>query len=754
MQQIVSIVIAKNRPWHAALIGAGGIGKSSISKAILNDRSVAQQFEVRIFVTYDGIDASAVTYQLFLERISTALALTNPDAPAALRFLGSKKALLVIDNAETFKYSGDADMGRILQAFDDIGAQDTTRIVFTSRSTDIIPQNLRCERITVSGLSLEASCKAFTAVYRLEPLTSSVVDILKSLDCHPLSINLLAHAAAMNEWRISDICDAWSTRWVKVLDYEDSKYRSLRVTIEISIASFQDSKLVLKILRAIAFLPQGIYLDDLPSLFPSVPDISQYVAAVQRSSLIYRSGDRVTMLAPIRMYISDEYNHTLSFKDKPLSTIRGHYHKNLSQEAYDFVEREHGNIDRLMHFDMTSPDYRAKRKIHLCVLDKADDFLFCTSVQLTSLWPLLVHETQENSFSRPNSLARLISLCLIRICWIDYNRNDDDEALGKLKVVEAYCREHSLVCNERLVRCLRLKSYIFRDRGNLKLATKALEEGSSIARDLQDLLDEASLNQSLAGVLLLQGKVTEATSLYLSAQQSFKANNEYRHLITLLIFRSDTSISQNDFTNARLFLDKAMELDQLHDGGRLRLNILYWKASCEGWAGDVAAALRILQEATEVEVSSDKPHFKEYLGAIRGRAYYEAKMGQFDDAGNSIACAIELTREDGRDLNNDFISALIANFSGESGKAISMIQTILDQYSGNDRHITAIYHRTLAEILIIEGRHGEDRAQFAQAKAICDETGISPKNLYVNKEHWFSLPVEYYGWVRFLADTV
>jgi len=753
VQEIVTIVTSQTRPWHVALLGAGGMGKSSIAKAVLNDKKIESRFQVRVFITYDGVASTAMTFQLFLERISSALALTDADVPAILRFLASTTALLVVDNAETFNDAGDEDAGKLLAVLNSIGAQLSTRIIFTTRNSEVVPPNLRCERLTISGLSLQASCDAFEVVY-LNSIDDSMRNIFRALDFHPLSINILANAAVINEWSISDIYQTWTERQVQVLDNANDKYRSLRVAIEISIVSFKDRMLVLQILRAIAFLPQGIHRSDFPSIFPSIPNISREVEAVSRSSLIYRNGDRMTMLAPIRMYIADQYNQDLPYDDPVPSCIRAYYHSNLSYRAQDFVEREHGNIDRLMHFDMSSSVYQSDVAIHSIVLNKADKFLFCTSVQPISLWPLLVSETQVDSFSRVDSLMQLISLCLNQVCWIPYRRNGYDEALEKLEVAESYCRKHSPVCNQRLVRCLQLKGSIFKTRGNLKLATEALDEGSSIARDLQDFLHEALLNDSLADVLLLQGKVIEAASLYLSAQQNYEAKHEYGHLINLLIGRSYTSISQNDFTKARLLLDKGMELDQLHNGERMRLYILYWKASCEGWAGDVAAALKMLQEATEVEVSSGTAQFYDYLSAIRGRAYYEARMGRIADARNSIGRAIALKGESGRDFVDDFTSALIANFAGERGEAISMIQKILDQCGGDNRQIRAIYHSTLAEILLIEGRDIDGRAQFVQAKAICDETGISPKNLYVNKLHWYSLPVEYDGWERFLADAL
>jgi len=756
VSEIIETVLSDR---HVMLIGTGGMGKSSIAKAVLNEELIAASFEARLFITYDGVASSAMTYQLFLDRIAAELKLLSPDLTSIIERLESITALLVIDNAEILLEAGDVDNGRIAEVLDTLGSLTNTRVIVTTRNHASISANFLCKRITVLGISMDAACDAFSAVYKIAAINDTIKAIFTALDYHPLSINILANAAMMNEWGPEEIDEAWSEQKTGVLENANDKYRSLRAATEISIVSFKNKTLVLQILRAIAFLPQGIHRGDFASIFPSIPNVAREVEAVQRSSLIYRDVDRLTMLAPIRMYISDKYNPDLPYDDQVLSYTRAYYHNNLFYEAQDFVEREHGNIDSLMHFDMTSSLYQSDIKIHSIVLDKAQDFLICTTVQPTSLWQLLIAEIYVDSFGRVESLVQLISVCLTWICAIDYNRNNHNDALEKLEVAELYCRNHIPVCNERLVICLRLKSYIFQSRGNLFLARKALEEGSSIAQALGDLLDEALLNDSLADVLLLQGKVIEAASLYLSAQQYFEANHEYHHLVNLLVSRSHDSISQNNFTNARLVLNKAMKLDQLHNGGRKWFRIMCWKASCEGWAGDVAAALEILQEATQAKVSSGTSQFGYYLDAIRGGAYYEARMGRFDDAPNSIARLIELRRENGGDLTGGdltdyFVSALITNFAGERGKVISMIQKILNRRSGNDRQITAIYHRTLAEILLIEGRDNDGRAQFAQAKAICDDTGISPKHLYVNVQHWFSLPVKYDGWERFLADTL
>ncbi|KAH7917868.1 hypothetical protein BV22DRAFT_1135050 [Leucogyrophana mollusca] len=52
---------------HVVLVGPGGIGKSSIAKAILNEDAVMARFkDRRFFVRFDDINASQVTHDIFI----------------------------------------------------------------------------------------------------------------------------------------------------------------------------------------------------------------------------------------------------------------------------------------------------------------------------------------------------------------------------------------------------------------------------------------------------------------------------------------------------------------------------------------------------------------------------------------------------------------------------------------------------------------------------------------------------------------
>ena len=735
------------------------MGKSTIAKAVLNMEPIVSRFNARLFITYDGIVSSAMTYQVFLDHIVDALCMpASTSASSIIQYLQTLKALLVIDNAETFLGASQNDATLVHRFLEDIGSYPATRIIITTRNTETIPSNLPWHRVDVTGLDAIAAHQAFNAVYPMDPIDSRVAQILSDLGHHPFSINILANAAVMNSWNATQLQEAWEERQTDLLDLAESdKSRSLPATIEISVASFKDSPVILQILQTIAFLPQGVDSKDLHSIFPSLPDISRRTEALNRSSLIYRNGSRLTMLAPIRMYIADRYNHRLPYDSPVLADVRIHYHSKLFDEPYNFIEREHGNIDRFIHFDMTSELYRTNIEIHTLVLEKANLFLFCTIevVQRSSLWSLLVSETCNTSFNQVDALAKVISLCLARICWVNYRRYEYDDALLKVDVMEKYCCDRGPVCNEGLMACLRLRGIISQIRGNLIVAAKALQQASYIAKSRDDSHQEANLNDSLARILLSQGKVVEAKRLCISAQEYLESNNEHSHLIHLLIGRAHIANFQKDFPNARLLLEKAMKLDHTYNGGRNHLDILNRQASCEGWAGDIAAAQSILEEATAAEIVSGMPQFNDYVAAMRGQAYYHAHTGQLDDARRTFAHVIELQQESGGDWWNVLASACIECCSdGEHHIAESTLQASVNKYDGRDKVLSACLFRTLGEIMLLNGKAPDARAHFEHAKAVCDGNGRSARHLYVNMRHWYSLPKEYAGWTRFLDGAL
>lgn len=740
------------------LIGTGGMGKSTIAKAILNEKSIVANFEARLFITYDGIPASSMTYQTFLNSIGESLGLSAPTSRAILQHLLPMNALLVIDNAESFLDAPESDIGLIYRTLEDIGAQSSTRIIITTRNTETIPPNLPCHRLQISGLDMEAARQAFLAVYPMPSFDAKIAEILSDLEHHPLSINILANVAVMNDWSPGELAKAWRERQTELLDgAQDDKYRSLRVTIELSIKAFKDRQTILELLRAIAFLPQGIHIDDLAAISHSA-DIIWQAERARRSSLIYRLGDRLTMLAPVRMYVANKYNHSLHYDDTNLSAIRDHYYGRLLADGRNFVQKEHANIDRILHFDLSSERYRSNADIRLEALSMASFFIehvcysyFCP---ITSLWTVLAVDLDNRLYDSEILSLEHLSRSLVQLCWAQYHRTRYHEALGGLEIAELFYRNHASVRNRYLMECMKLRGFIYQAQGKLPLAEAALQEGLHLTHSRGEWVAKALFCHPLSRLALRRGRIPEAKLLAAAAMDDFESDNQFLQT-TPLLQKAEIHFFERDFDSARGCIARAMEVDQLHDDGKKCVRILNGRANLEAWAGNIAEAEKSLDEILRVEGKPGMPAISEHVRALRGKAYYQAIAGNVDGSRVSLEQASALAVEGGvvgSSAEVALTSAYVELVTGEPTKARVILKSQLDGQDEEDMQWVTILCRALGEVACVEKNTDEANAQFVKAQGLCTTMGIQPRFLYVGYSHWDALTGEYDGWSRYQRE--
>ncbi|KAG6899292.1 hypothetical protein C0993_011486 [Termitomyces sp. T159_Od127] len=359
---------------NVALIGPGGIGKSTIARAVLNDERIAYRFRGRrFFARFDDMDARQVNLGTFLDQIARALGLVTSVNVHNLisKTLSTSDTLLVLDNAETFLDSP-VDAGRISDVIDGLGARLNVAILITTRTTSL-PPNVDWVRLRVSKLEKSAACEAFRAYYPSFE-TSILTKLLAAVDFHPLSINLLAQAAVQNEWSPQELITAWYHQHAALLETGDGKLQSIAVTVETSLNSPSFVKLgamIRHLLHIIAFLPQGISKTRLIAIFPGVPNMETYADALCRQSIVYLDADFITLLAPIRLHILNRYKIDTS-TNPLLRELRRYYAAHIGQSQ--IVVAEDVNIEYVLNHWLR--DTGGNIETILDVLRTTDRFLF------------------------------------------------------------------------------------------------------------------------------------------------------------------------------------------------------------------------------------------------------------------------------------------------------------------------------------------------------------------------------------------
>ena len=411
-----------------ALIGAGGIGKTSIALTLLHHDRIEKQFgENRRFIRCDKFPA---TLPHLLRQLSNIIGagVSNPEDLAPLRpFLSSKDILIILDNAESILDPQGTDGQEIYTVVEELSQYKTISLCITSRITTVPPL---CKRPIIPTLLADAACDIFYSIYNNGSQSNVINNLLQQLDFHALSITLLATTASHNMWDHDRLAQEWDMHRTQVLQTDYNK--SLAATIELSLTSPMFCKLgpdARDLLGVIAFFPQGIDENNVGQLFSTISrkrniftrqNIFHNRNTLSRQnifdkfcvlSLTYRSNGFITMLAPLRDYLCPK-----DPKSSPLlCTAKKCYFSLLSVmvdpeepgfEEAKWIISEDVNVEHLLNV-FTSIDTGSKDVWDACT--SFMEHLFWHKPRLVMLGPKF-EGLPDNHHSKPECLYRLSRL--------------------------------------------------------------------------------------------------------------------------------------------------------------------------------------------------------------------------------------------------------------------------------------------------------------------------------------------------------
>ena len=533
-----------------ALIGPGGIGKTSIALAVLHHHRIKQRFGVnRRFIRCDQFPASCAH---LLSQLSKAIGagIENPESLASLHpVLSSGEVFIVLDNAESILDPQGTDAREIYAVVEELSQLGNVYLCITSRISTIPPD---CETLDVPTLSIEAARDAFYRIYKNAGRSGLVDNILGQLDFHPLSITLLATVAHQSKWNADRLAREWKRQRTRMLQTMHNK--SFAATIELSLASPMFQELgpdARALLEVIAFFPHGVDEDNLEWLFPSISNGTNIFDKFCVLSLTYRSNMFITMLAPLRDHLrpKNPKSSPLLCATKERYFTRMSVSLNPNKHGFEesrWITSEDMNVEHLLDV-FTTIDVNSES-----VWDACTDFmrhLARHKSRLTILRPK-IEGLRDDHPSKPR--------CLFELSWLFrlVGNNVERERL----LVHTLKLQRQRGDDRGVARTLRHISRANRHTGLNKEGVQLVGEASDILKRLGDTVGQARCLKDLAWSLYSNKQFDAAEEAATRAIDLLSERGEQAHVCESHRVLGHVYRSKGDTEKAIHHLEAALEV--------------------------------------------------------------------------------------------------------------------------------------------------------------------------------------------------
>ncbi|KAJ7464043.1 P-loop containing nucleoside triphosphate hydrolase protein, partial [Mycena latifolia] len=298
------VEILNQRSPRIAILGPGGIGKTSLARAALHHPDITTKYECQFFVACDSASSGIAIAALLGAHLGLKPGkdLTKP----VLRYLVSRaSSLLVLDNLETSWEPKESRGGveEFLSLLADIQQLD---LIITMRGAER-PGKVRWTRPFLQPLKPlpdGAAWQTFIDIAEDYHKSEDIARVLQLTDNLPLAVDLLAHL--VDAEGCSNVLSRWETEKTSLLSTGHDRRSSLDESIALSISSSRMNLVpgAKDLLSLLSILPDGLSDIELLHSKLSVKDVLGCKATLLGTSLAYLDNNkRLKSLVPIREHV-------------------------------------------------------------------------------------------------------------------------------------------------------------------------------------------------------------------------------------------------------------------------------------------------------------------------------------------------------------------------------------------------------------------------------------------------------------------
>jgi tetratricopeptide (TPR) repeat protein len=615
-------------PQPVAVLGAPGIGKSTICLAALHDAGVAERFgDRRWFVRLDG----ARSAEDVLSGLAAELGVTGGGvADRVFGGLGAGPAVVVLDNFETPWSADPLLVEELLRA---IAAVPLVGVAVTSRGTGR-PAGLRWRDFAmVSPLLLAEARRLFLAVAGSGLAADPRLDgLLGELDGVPLAVELMGYAA-QGQPDLGEVAARWRAERTGMLARRGGARRelSVAVSVEASVSSALMTAAGRRLLSLLGVLPDGMAREDQAGLLGGG---GLAAAAVLRDlGLAFSEGDRLRTLAPVREHVAAAHppdaadlDHAVSHYTQLAATTGSQVGRSGGAEAAARVQADTGNIAAMLEraaaagrieeladaVDGLAQYWRYTGLVQPALAALAEQAIEAhgTALQQARTWQALgtlAYDRSDLDGARARYEQALLlyrqagdaiseANCIKGLGDIARDRSDLDDAGARYEQALQLFRRAGSVQGE--ANCILGLGQVARARSDLDDAEDRYEQALPVYRGAGDVVGEANCIYGLGEVAQARSDLDDAGARYEQALQLYRRAGSVQGEANCIQGLGDVARDRSDLDDARARYQQALQLYQAipepYSAGwaLVRLARLAssddertrrWKAACQAW---------------------------------------------------------------------------------------------------------------------------------------------------------------------------